>query len=442
MYSDSPIICLRGSAMNDYDSDEVSIAQLIGMVFNHFWLIVLICILATCLGIGVAFLFLSSPSCTLYMTVEYDLLLNSSYVSKYGIKNYNLSYCVSSLKSVSGILGYIQKIGKDSTDYDIPEMMENMTISNVSGTNLIKVEIKDVPDEDIAFFSGYINYTVDVINDTIRESTKKPVENAIEYVNGQISQIQSGTESDVFKSQGELTLLNNWQSELLDLKNIDSSSQEALSFIDDSTVVREKGTSKLKVIICSFVLGGMIGVALALVIDFSDKRIYKTLYFRERENLNAHLLSSVPLYKSEERININEYKYIANKLDPDTKSLVVSSISPKAGKTLIANGIAKYLPGTKVIDGFSILKDTNAISEIKNSDVVLIVLRSGIDTTNTLDRLVEDFKQLGIKDYWFVFNGVDISDEGTVKYSNSDDYSHHYWLTTTWRRYYRKHYLA
>ena len=53
---------------------------------------------------------------------------------------------------------------------------------------------------------------------------------------------------------------------------------------------------------------------------------------------------------------------------------------------------------------------------------------------------MEDLKTVGIDNYGFVFNCVDVSDKNVTVYLNKEKYKHHKWLLESWKGYYRKNY--
>lgn len=62
------------------------------------------------------------------------------------------------------------------------------------------------------------------------------------------------------------------------------------------------------------------------------------------------------------------------------------------------------------------------------------------DDSIKLQKLIDDLKLIGVKDYGFVLNCVDLSDKNVIKYSGDNNYKKHKWLIETWKSYYKKNY--
>ena len=200
------------------------------------------------------------------------------------------------------------------------------------------------------------------------------------------------------------------------------------------------GISKALVCICFFLCGGVIGVIISLVLGFSDKHIYKTETLKKI--VDDKVISSIPLYNDSKAIDQREFKYIVEKLNlSEDDTLVITSLSEKAGKTTIEKGLEKETKAK--ITNLGVIRETpEEYSSIKDAKYTLVVLRAGIDDSIKLEKLIDDLKLIGAKDYGFVLNSVDSTDKNVIKYQSDNSYKKHKCLTETWKSYYKNNYCV
>ena len=100
--------------------------------------------------------------------------------------------------------------------------------------------------------------------------------------------------------------------------------------------------------------------------------------------------------------------------------------------------ISSYFLST-ILTVVQLSSNPEVFESIKSADYVLIVLRAGIDTFTSLDKLITDLKLTGT-DYGFILNAVDISDKNAIRYASDDAYIKHRWLLDSWSKIYHRNY--
>ena len=121
--------------------------------------------------------------------------------------------------------------------------------------------------------------------------------------------------------------------------------------------------------------------------------------------------------------------------------MVITSLSEKAGKTTIEKGLEKETKAK--ITNLGVIRETpEEYSSIKDAKYTLVVLRAGIDDSIKLEKLIDDLKLIGAKDYGFVLNSVDSTDKNVIKYQSDNSYKKHKCLTETWKSYYKNNYCV
>ena len=209
--------------------------------------------------------------------------------------------------------------------------------------------------------------------------------------------------------------------------------------LESETKTVEEAEKQEKIVYLVFgALGIVVSVVTALSIGFNDRHIYSSE--RLREITGPSLISSIPLYKKAVSIDPREYEYISEKLSlKKGDKLSVLSLSPKAGCKTIADGLSKESEAET--ENLQVFKDNpKMLTTLKESSAALVVLRAGIDSVDNVEKIIGDFKTMGIENYFFVLNGVDKSDRNTIRYRSRSSYRTHLWLLESWWFYYRRNY--
>lgn len=216
-------------------------------------------------------------------------------------------------------------------------------------------------------------------------------------------------------------------------------SKAELDVLESETKTVEDEEKQEKIVYLAFVaLGIVVGVVTALSIGFNDRHIYSSK--RLKEITGDSLISSIPLYRKPESIDSREYAYISEKLAlKKGDKLSIFSLSSKAGCKTIAEGLGKECEAE--VENLQVFKDNpKMIDSLRTSSCVLVVLRAGIDNVDKVEKIIDDFRVLGIENYFFVLNAVDKTDSNTIRYLSRSNYRSHLWLLESWWFYYRRNY--
>ena len=415
------------------DEDEISIIELFQMVFNHFFMIVGIVLIFCIIGVVSAILFVPEKH-NIEASIDIKSPIGTGTLSKYGIDFYSANNIMYSMFSRSSLENAIP----DGTEGEYNDIIKAISYENVKNTSSWTIKASEVKDTDL--YISMINTIVEKQIDEL-EYYRKSAESGRVLIEERIAEFNNTLSSLEGDEQRRTVIDNiiNARNELLIVDNYIDSLSSAITWNERPAASAENvGTSKAMVCIVFFLVGGVIGVVAAWIIDFSDKHIYNTEKLLPFCNGGGKLLSSVPLYKDQEKISASEFSYIKSKINPDYNNIVVTSISPKAGKTIIANGLKKESDAS-IADEKPLSSNPEVFESIKNADYALIVLRAGIDTFTSLDKLITDLKLTGT-DYGFILNAVDISDKNTIRHASDDAYIKHRWLLDSWSKFYHRNY--
>ena len=419
-----------------YDDDEISLSELFGHIFDRFKMIVIITLIFSVIGVCVALM--QPRQYEVSSVIQVKDPYGTGIVNKYGGKYFSSSEALYEMFSKTNIEEAIKNTpSKNEVKYK--NITEAISHSNISGTYNYSISVAKTSDTDyyILFLNNLVNQVKSEISTTYlkdAQSVKKTIEERIlNYTND-----LANTTDDIEKKSLLDTITNlKEESRALDIyiSDLDSSIVWVMEPVKGEDNV---GTSKALVCICFFLCGGVIGVILSLVLGFSDKRIYKTETLKKI--VDDKTISSIPLYKDANNIDGREFKYISEKLNlNEDDTLVITSLSEKAGKATIKKGLEKETKAR--ITNLGVIRETpEEYSSIKMAKYTLVVLRAGIDDSIKLQKLIDDLKLIGVKDYGFVLNCVDLSDKNVIKYSGDNNYKKHKWLIETWKSYYKKNY--
>ncbi len=420
------------------DEGEIDLIELISMVFNHFILAVLIVLAFTAAGVTYAMVKPEKHEVSVTVEVKAPSVSTStaktvdetsSILSKYGVNTYNAASIMSMMLSRDVIEASIPA-GSNVT-YSSLMSNNSMKYTAVKDTNYYKVTVENA--EDTAFFTALLNNMVENTRAKAVETYTPSAEKGLNLCSDALDNFLKEAPSS---SSDYSSVLNSYLTEKISIQNyIDLVSSSVTVFEAPSSSI-SKGTSKTMICIVAFLIGGVVAVITAIVIDFVDNRIYSSE--KVMEFVGDKLISSIPLYKDGDKINRKEFSYLSSKLGGDYSSIIVTSLSDKAGKTTLSKGL-KSETKSSVVDSSTLLENPEILSSNGEKDLLLVVLRAGMDNFVELDKLITDLKGQD-KDYVFVLNAVDISDRNTNKYSEKESYYRHVWLKESWRGFYKAHY--
>ena len=419
-----------------YDDDEITLSELFGNIFDRFKMIVIITLIFSVIGVGVALLLPRQYEVSSVIQVKDPY--GAGIVNKYGGKYFSSSEALYEMFSKTNIEKAIANTPSEN-EVKYKNITEAISHSNISGTCNYSISVAKTSDTD--YYILFINNLVNQIKNKVSSTYLKDAQAVKEIFEDRIQNYTNdlaNTTDDIEKKSLLDTITNlKEESRALDIyiNDLDSSIVWVMEPVKGEDNV---GTSKALVCICFFLCGGVIGVILSLVLGFSDKHIYKTETLKKIGDDKT--ISSIPLYLDANKIDEREFKYIAEKLSlNEDDTLVITSLSEKAGKATIEEGLKKETKAK--ITNLGVIRETpEEYSSIKNAKYTLIVLRAGIDDSIKLEKLIDDLKLIGVKDYGFVLNCVDVTDKNVIKYISDNKYKKHKWLIETWKSYYKKNY--
>ena len=418
------------NSINKNNDDEIDLIELVKMIFNHFIMVLSIVVIFSAIGVAVALLMPEKHD--INAIIEIKAPYDSSALKRYGIDSYSYDDVMKKMFTETSMMKALPETDKEIKYKDL---LKSVSYSNIPGTHYYKISADKA--EDTAFYVELINNLVKDAEEEIVTKYTKPAEEGLKLAINELADFRkefSGyTTSDFFSG------VNMYLAHESAINYFISIIPEAVTYVEEPIVSEENtGIGKAKLCIIFFFIGGIVGVLSAWCIDFSDKRIYNSDKLRELTG-GGKLVASIPLYKDGNAISPLEYSYIATKLN-NSSSILITSLSDKAGKSTIAKGLNKELSGV-IIDAPSLSKTPEALVESKNNDIVLIVIRAGVDTFHKLDKLITDLKTQG-DNYMFILNAVEYSDKNVNLYSSKDNYIKHKWLKESWKHYYDKNYPA
>lgn len=420
----------------EYDDDEISLSELFGHIFDRFKMIVIITLIFSVVGVAVALLIPRQYEVSSVIRVKDPY--GAGVVSKYGREYFSSSEALYEIFSKTNIEEAMKNTPSDK-EMEYKDVIKAVGHGNISGTYNYSINVAKTSETD--YYILFINNLVNQIKNKISPTYLKDAQTAKDVVEDRILNYTNnlaGTTDDIEKKSLLDTITNlKEESRALDIyiSDLDSSIVWVMEPVKGDDNV---GTSKALVCICFFLCGGVIGVILSLVLGFSDKRIYKTETLKKI--VDDKTISSIPLYLDANKIDEREFKYIAEKLKlTENDDVVITSLSDKAGKATIQKGLEKETKA-KITDLGVIRETPEEYSSIKRAKYTLVVLRAGIDDSIKLEKLIDDLKLIGVKDYGFVLNCIDSTDKNVIKYSCDNNYKKHKWLIETWKSYYKKNY--
>ena len=416
-----------------YEDEEISLSELFGHIFNHFKLVLVITLIFTL--VGVCYAILKPEEYKVYAIVKIQAPYGSEVVEKYGGESLNatqLLYSVFSRPNMENAIANTQ--GKNKIYYE--DVEENLLYSNIKETSNYSIYIKKTSDTDywIEFINNLVSPVIDNVTSTCQGEAEKALKAIDESITGYEELLTSANDAE---RQSLQTSINALRTDRRAVETYISTLPQAFEWIVEPVQSTKcVGTSKAVIAVIFLLAGGVIGVVTALIIGFNDKHIYSSALLKDK--VNGCLIASVPLYKKGTALDKREFEYIKEKLSlKEDDKLSIVSLSPKAGKKTIGTGMERETVADVVNLG-NINDKPEILSQAKASSFTLVVLRAGFDTFPQVDKLMDDFEEIGVKNYGFVLNGVDKSDKNVILFKEKGSYAKHLWLLETWKRYYRK----
>ncbi len=426
------------------DEEEISIPELFGYVFNHFKMIVIITLVVSL--IGVCFALLTPKVYEVSATLKIQAPYGAGTVQKYSNNPFSSTIIMNDVFLRSNIENAIKNTPSEKeVDLLYEDVIEDLSYWAVDGTYNWIITLEKTSDTE--YWIQFIENMVAPVMAEVPETFSKDAETARGEIQKRIAQyeeLKSVVSSSTTASSSDDTDLRSYQATITSLN-------EELRIVDQfelylPTAVEwvltprsgEKSVGMSRAVMCVifFLAGGVVSVIIALVLGFTDKRVYNST--KLRETVDDRLVASIPLYKKNSEIDEREFRYIAEKINlkkDDTLSVV--TLSEKAGGKTISSRLEKECEAEVVNLGLLVEKP-DVISGIRESSYTLVVLRAGVDNYTVLEKFISDMAAIEVTSYGFVLNGVDKSDKDVTLYSEKESYTSHKWLRETWKSYYTK----
>ncbi len=426
------------------DEEEISIPELFGYVFNHFKMIVIITLVVSL--IGVCFALLTPKAYEVSATLKIQAPYGAGTVQKYSNNPFSSTIIMNDVFLRSNIENAIKNTPSEKeVDLLYEDVIEDLSYWAVDGTYNWIITLEKTSDTE--YWIQFIENMVAPVMAEVPETFSKDAETARGEIQKRIAQYEelksvvsssttafSSDDTDLRSYQATITSLNE------ELRIVDQFELYLPTAVEWVLTPRsgEKSVGMSRAVMCVifFLAGGVVSVIIALVLGFTDKRVYNST--KLRETVDDRLVASIPLYKKNSEIDEREFRYIAEKINlkkDDTLSVV--TLSEKAGGKTISSRLEKECEAEVVNLGLLVEKP-DVISGIRESSYTLVVLRAGVDNYTVLEKFISDMAAIGVTSYGFVLNGVDKSDKDVTLYSEKESYTSHKWLRETWKSYYTK----
>lgn len=426
------------------DEEEISIPELFGYVFNHFKMIVIITLVVSL--IGVCFALLTPKAYEVSATLKIQAPYGAGTVQKYSNNPFSSTIIMNDVFLRSNIENAIKNTPSEKeVDLLYEDVIEDLSYWAVDGTYNWIITLEKTSDTE--YWIQFIENMVAPVMAEVPETFSKDAETARGEIQKRIAQYEelksvvsssttafSSDDTDLRSYQATITSLNE------ELRIVDQFELYLPTAVEWVLTPRsgEKSVGMSRAVMCVifFLAGGVVSVIIALVLGFTDKRVYNST--KLRETVDDRLVASIPLYKKNSEIDEREFRYIAEKINlkkDDTLSVV--TLSEKAGGKTISSHLEKECEAEVVNLGLLVEKP-DVISGIRESSYTLVVLRAGVDNYTVLEKFISDMAAIGVTSYGFVLNGVDKSDKDVTLYSEKESYTSHKWLRETWKSYYTK----
>ena len=426
-------------SMNSNAKDnEIDLFDLFRAVFNHF---IMIAILALCAAIIFFAVGKATPDKrNVSVIVQIKSPNANSILSKYGYDYYTSStFCYDVLSHGNLMQAYNEtKTDKASDDTVIYE-------------DLLKFIGYKPVEGPVSYYNFYANETdrpefyIAVLENAIKNVQKLTTENTLanyelckKDIQNRLKEERSYEYTDIIDQNNQQTRIKGYEQELLSLEIYKDNVQVPVTFVESRISDRTIGRSSLTYAILGFLLGGIVGVIIAIAIDFSDKRIYS---IRQAYRLFApeDIIASIPLYKDGLKEDAEDMDYIANKLTNKGKNIFITSISDRAGKTTIANALNKRIGNEcNIIEGSTITKNPEMLLKAKDADATLILFKAGQDKSTTLISTLRDLITIGTNNIYIILNGIECNDKYLNLYEDKSKYIKFTWIINTWQHFYKK----
>ena len=416
---------------NYYNSDEINLITLIKKMVSHTKLILITVILALAASLFYGFV-LYEPQYDLRASYEYKLTPNTTFASLYGIEYVTAEDVFDKMTHLDTVKQFISDKGLDSKKYNPETFLKDKEITLKD--KIITVSFSKKSEKGIAIYKDYINYCVDQLNNSIKEKIGAEINNTTKEIEAEITQLNNQTFNNEDVNTANYNTINTLKDTVKQLntqKNIVDNG--AIKTFSEFKETKASARGKTMVIICFAVL--VIGAAIDFFMSFIDTHIYFSDDIDDNRSVSKHVLSYIPLYKNNE-LSKKEFEYILNKLD-DKKEIAVTAITSKKSIEIISKGLKANTKDKNIIALPSFTEDPNVLKSIKDNCVTLVILNAGENTVTEAKNFVNDCKLINAENYYFIINGINVSDKAVTKFEDNSKYIKYNIFTF---RSYREHY--
>ena len=414
-----------------YNSDEINLITLIKKMLSHTKLILITVILAIAVALFYGFV-LYEPQYDLKASYEYKLIPNSSFSSLYGIEYVTAADVFDKMTHIDTIKQFLNDKGLDSKKYNPETFLKDKEITLKD--NVITVSFSKKSEKGAELYKDYINYTVDLLNKNIKNKLSAEIDSTTKEIESEITQLNQQAFNNDDVNTANYNAINNLKNNIKQLntqKNIIDNG--VIKTYSEFKETKASARGKTMVIICFAVL--VIGAAIDFFMSFVDNHIYFSDDIEENRGLSKHVLSYIPLYK-DNKLSNKEFEYILNKLD-DKKEIAVTAITSKKSVETIANGLKANTKDKTIITLPTFTEDPNVLKGIKETCVTLVILNAGENSISEAKNFVNDCKLINAENYYFIINGINVSDKAVTKFEDNSKYIKYNIFTF---RSYREHY--
>lgn len=417
-----------------YDEEEINPITLILKMLSHTKLIVITVILAIIAALVYGFV-IYEPKYDLNAKYEYKLTPDEEITKLYGIDYISAESILRKMIHTDTIKQFINDKGLDSNKYNPGTFLNGneITLNN----NIISVSFSKKSAESVAIYKDYINYCVELLNKEIKNNLTLEINNANSAIESEIENLKQIVFIDENTNTVNYNMINTLKEYAKQLNSQKSIVDKGV--IETVTELKETKSAsrgKTMLIICFVVL--VIGAVADFFICFLDTHIYFSDDLDNDINVKRRVLSFIPLYKNNELSN-KEFEYILNKLD-DKKEIALTAITSKKSVDIISKGLKANSNGKNIITLPTFTEDPNVLKTIKDNITTLVILNAGENTVTEAKNFVNDCKIINSDNYYFIINGINVSDNAVTKFEDDSKYiKYNFFKFRSYKEHYKKY---
>ena len=301
------------------------------------------------------------------------------------------------------------------------DINKHISISYSGNTMHLSAPKTSEPDKYTEFLSLLIDKALDIYKENNRiyiDKEIKLLEEEVEYLNSQ-NNLDAIETAELIKTISESNLTIHRMNEFKDKLDDDIIYVNHLS-IDDIP----SSFHSLKMIVIFGILGGFIGVCIAIVMALLDKHNYKSVTLLNCLNDENDFIGAIPAYKKDKKINDNYFRYLLKQIPEDYSKVYLSSISDKAGVNTITEGFkaaAKEANSPIQIENRpSIMSNPLDSLKIDATSMMILVIKAGEDTYDNISIISNDLMKRNVRTA-YILNFADPTDRNVIRFESNDN---------------------